>query len=36
MPALGESLEALGLRDVRAYIKSGNAVFSSPGISPET
>lgn len=36
MPALRESLEALGLRDVRAYTKSGNVVFSSPKISPET
>jgi len=35
MPALRDSLEDLGLRDVRTYIQSGNVVFSSPVTSLE-
>lgn len=36
MPALRDSMEDLGLYEVRTYIQSGNVVFSSPLTSPET
>lgn len=35
MPALHESLEALGLRDVATYIQSGNVVFAADGVTPQ-
>lgn len=35
MPALRESMLALGLSDVATYIQSGNVVFSSAAMSPE-
>lgn len=36
MPALRDSLQNLGLRDVRTYIQSGNVVFTSLALSRET
>jgi len=36
MAALKESFEAIGLRDVRTYINSGNVLFRSTGMDPRT